>query len=55
MLKNLLKNWRTSLVGILGGSAQILALPINTWRDYILPVVTVLIGIFAKDSNKTGI
>ena len=48
-----MKNWRTSLAGILGALAQIIVLPVNSWKDLIVPVVTAVIGVFAKDAGKT--
>lgn len=49
-----MKNWKTTVIGLLGGIAQILALPINSWKDLIVPVITMLIGVFAKDAGQTG-
>ena len=51
---NIMKNWKTTVIGILGGAAQILALPINSWKDLVVPLVTVLIGVFAKDAGTSG-
>lgn len=49
-----MKNWKTTLSGILGGLAQVVLLPINSWKDLIVPVVTVIIGVLAKDAGVTG-
>lgn len=49
-----MKNWKTTVIGLLGGIAQILALPINSWKDLVVPIVTILIGVFAKDAGTSG-
>jgi len=49
-----MKNWKTSLAGILGALAQIVILPVNSWKDLVVPVITALLGVFAKDAGQTG-
>jgi hypothetical protein len=48
------KNWKTSLTGVLSALGQLLAFPVNSWRDLVLPIGTLLLGLFAKDNNVTG-
>lgn len=49
-----MKDWKTTVVGILGAIIQIIGTPATKWQDYILPGVTLLLGIFAKDSMSSG-
>jgi hypothetical protein len=49
-----MKNWKTTLAGVLGAIAQVIVLPVNSWKDLIVPAITALIGIFAKDAGTTG-
>jgi hypothetical protein len=49
------KNWKTTIAGLLGGSAQIVLLPINSWKDLIIPVTTMLLGLLAQDYDKKGL
>ena len=48
----MLKNWRTSLAGILGAVLQIVVLPVTGWGSLILPVFTVIIGLLAGDGKE---
>jgi hypothetical protein len=50
----IMKNWKTTLAGVLGAIAQVIVLPVNSWKDLIVPVVTALIGILSKDAGTTG-
>lgn len=52
MFKNWKNNWKTTAVGLLGAAAQIIALPINSWKDLIVPVATALLGLLTKDHDK---
>ncbi len=46
-----MKNWKTTLAGVLSAVAQIVVLPIHGWKDLIIPVMSALIGVFASDSK----
>ena len=53
------KNWRTTLLGaITGGSISIDAIIkdglTNGWKQALVGVAVILIGLFAKDSAVTG-
>jgi hypothetical protein len=46
-----MKNWKTTLAGLLAAAAQIIVLPINSWKDLIVPIATAIVGIFAADAK----
>lgn len=46
----MLKNWKTTVAGLLAAASQIILLPITSYKDLIIPIMTALIGIFAKDA-----
>jgi hypothetical protein len=48
------KSWKTSLAGLLLGASQIIVLPIHSWKDLIIPLSTLLLGLLAKDNDVTG-
>jgi len=48
----MLKNWRTSLAGILGAVLQIVVLPVTGWGSLILPVCTAIIGLLSGDGKE---
>ena len=50
-----MKNWKTSVLGAVGGLPMIIQGVINQdWAMVITGVASVLLGFFAKDSNVTG-
>jgi hypothetical protein len=54
----LLKNWKTSLVGVFAIAAIVTSTWLPQYRDELEAVVGVLVGLgllAAKDGNKTGI
>jgi len=54
---NVLTSWKTTLTAILTGLAVILKslLGIDIPTDAILAVAVFVIGLLAKDANKTGV
>lgn len=55
-----MKNWKTTLAGILGGLATYGVNVLQSgnaldWKAVALGAVPVIIGILAKDSNVTGV
>ena len=56
-MKTILKNWKTSLLGT-GALTAAVTTYINNpndWQAAIGLLITGIIGIFAKDSDKTGV
>ena len=50
-----MKNWKTTVMGSVAGLPQIITGIISKdWGSVITGVATILMGIFAKDSNVTG-
>lgn len=52
-------NWKTSLTGVLGGTIVILGAlgyihPTQEQIDAVVGAALIIVGWFAKDSNKTG-
>lgn len=56
-MKNVLKNWKTSLLGggvLTAGLTVILNDP-TQWKEGVLSIAIGLIGLVAKDGDKTGL
>ena len=49
-----MKNWRTTLAGILAGTAQIIASGATGWRGWLIGLATVALGALAKDADSGG-
>jgi hypothetical protein len=57
-MKNLLKNWKTTLAGIVTIAGVITATWLPQYAEHVAQVTGVLVGLgllAAKDGNKTGI
>lgn len=55
-MKNVLKNWKTSLLGggaLTGAAANLINDPTN-WKQSVLMALVGLLGLFAKDQDVTG-
>lgn len=54
-----MKNWKTTLIGAVGGAfiavQPLLQTGVVDWRQVTVGFVVALIGIVAKDFNKTGV
>ena len=56
-MKNILKNWKTSLLGT-GALATAITMYVanpNDWQTPLGVLLTGVIGLIAKDSDKTGV
>ena len=49
-----MKNWRTTVAGILAGAAQVIASGAMGWRAWIIGLATVALGALAKDAGNGG-
>lgn len=50
-----MKNWKTSLLGLIGGVAMALqGVQSHNWQDYLSAGAITALGLFAKDHNVTG-
>lgn len=50
-----MKNWRTTVTGIAAAAPQIAeGVATKNWSLLVSGIATLLMGIFAKDSNVTG-
>lgn len=56
-MKNILKNWKTSLLGTGALATAITAYVANPddWKTALGIFITGVIGLIAKDSDKTGV
>ena len=56
-MKNILKNWKTSLLGTGALATAITAYVANPddWKTALGIFITGVIGLIAKDSNQTGV
>lgn len=56
-MKSILKNWKTSLLGggVLTAGITIIINDPNSWKEGLLSMGVGLIGLLAKDGDKTGI
>jgi hypothetical protein len=52
-VKTEMKNWMTSLFGILAGAAGLFANGLG-WKQVLVALATAALGLVAKDSNVTG-
>lgn len=56
MIANILKNWKTSLLGSIGGITLLLkGLATSDTTLVITGISTMLMGLLAKDGNVTGV
>lgn len=49
-----MKNWRTTVAGILAGVAQVVASGAMGWRSWLIGLATVALGALAKDAGNGG-
>ena len=49
-----MKNWRTTVAGILAGVAQVVASGATGWRGWLIGLATVALGSLAKDAGNGG-
>jgi hypothetical protein len=56
-MKNIIKNWKTSLIGggALTGAVTLFIDNPTQWKEAIGMAIVGLIGILAKDGDKTGV
>jgi len=57
-LRSLLKNWKTSVVGIVAIASAIISTWLPQYADELNKVIGILTGLgllAAKDANKTGV
>lgn len=56
-MKTILKNWKTSLLGggVLTTGLTIIINDPNQWKEGVIAIAGGLIGLIAKDGDKTGI
>ena len=57
-LRSLLKNWKTSVIGIVAVASAIISTWLPQYADELNKVIGILTGLgllAAKDSNKTGV
>lgn len=57
-MNNMLKNWKTSLAGLVAIAGVITATWLPEYSEHVTAVTGVLVGlglIAAKDGNKTGV
>ena len=51
-----MKNWKTSVVGAAAALPQVIeGATTKNWSMLITGIATLLLGLFAKDSNVTGV
>lgn len=55
-MKNIFRNWKTSLLGggVLTTGLTLIINDPSQWKEGVTLVVTGLIGLLAKDADKTG-
>lgn len=57
-LRSLLKNWKTSVIGIVAVASAIISTWLPQYADELNKVIGILTGLgllAAKDANKTGV
>ncbi len=57
-MKNLLKNWKTTLTGVVAIASVVAATWMPQYADHVAQLTGVLVGlglIAAKDGNQTGV
>lgn len=48
-----MKNWKTTLIGIVGGALNLFASGVN-WKSVAMSAALAALGAVSKDSNVTG-
>lgn len=49
-----MKNWKTTLIGILGAVSMVLGSGAHGWQQYTTAGMVAALGVFAKDAGVSG-